>query len=314
MTGARERPVAALPCLPDVNQFQWTFLDNKRQRHTLGIAHSPTSGHLVVHCDHRVVIIEFSVLEAKEFSFFVEDELCRLNVLGDRDAGFTYNFAIDTDADTEVNRVRNADRKRDARRNVVRSVLLFLAPVVIIGGLSLWGYTSHLARLPEDLLVIGARAQAELLASGEFEFVAGSEVVRDRPVGEDPERLEALDLDAQDFVPVLYYQKDPDYFIVDWRRTARPLPQDSARSRAFAEALFGALDEALPPTAGPAPCALRAALRLAGRPAARSIIDGYLRDDADARARWAARFREPAYQAGLAKVCAPAPVLPSAPD
>ena len=56
-----------------VNQYQWTFLDNLRRRHTLGIAHSATSGHLVVHCDHRVVLIDFEVLREHTYTFFVED-------------------------------------------------------------------------------------------------------------------------------------------------------------------------------------------------------------------------------------------------
>lgn len=297
-----------------MNQYQWTFLDNKRQRHTLGIAHGPTSGHLVVHCDHRVVIIEFSVLESKEFSFFVEDELCRLNVIGDEATGFTYNFAIDQDANTEVNRVRNANRKRSARRNLVRSVLLFLAPVAILGALFGWGYSSYLQRLPQELLVKGVRAQATRVATGEFEFVGGAEVVRGQPLGKDPERLAVLGLKGSESVPVLFRDGDAARFVIDWRRVVKPLPRDSTRSRVFAQALYAYLDDRLPPVAGTPVCALRTADKLAGKLAAVGVIDAYALDDPTELERWGARFREPAYQARLRRVCPSPDVLPSAPN
>ena len=72
-----------------MNQYQWTFLDNERRRHNVGIAHSPKSGHLVVYCDARVVLIEFRVLAARTFPFFIEEELCKLSVEGSAAEGFT---------------------------------------------------------------------------------------------------------------------------------------------------------------------------------------------------------------------------------
>ena len=133
-----------------VNQYQWTFLDNAARRHTLGIAHGARSGNLVVHCNAQIVKIDFSVLGPRTYSFFVEDELCHLAIEGTREEGFQYNFHIDTEADTPVNRERNLRRVTSQRRGIATAVSLavvvfgFLGGIafaVVFGGMVVFAYT-----------------------------------------------------------------------------------------------------------------------------------------------------------------------------
>lgn len=147
-----------------MNQYQWTFLDNAARRHTLGIAHSPNSGHLVVHCDMRIVTIDFGVLEPKSYSFFIEEELCHFNIEGSMAAGFTYKFDIDRDVDTAVNRNRKIQQITTARSDNRRLAVVIAFIVVLLGGVGWWGYTSTQDALPTRLRTEGLQARAALLS------------------------------------------------------------------------------------------------------------------------------------------------------
>lgn len=286
-----------------MNQFQWTFLDNKQQRHTLGIAHGPTSGHLVVHCDHRVVLIEFSVLEAKTFSFFIEDELCKLELEGDSDSGFTYQFHIDEEVDTELNRKRSAAKKREKLETIIRGILFFSLPVVILGALFLWGYSNHLKALPGVLVSRGVRTYGKLIEFGELEYIAGSEIFREEPLGQDQNRLVRLSLQPGDSIPLLFDVNNARHFIVDWRRAVLPFKQDSMLEKSLLEGLKGQLSNRLPLKAGSPECALLTSLRMSGYDGLLGLIDAYTLDNQIELERWTARYKEPAYQNRLQEVC-----------
>jgi hypothetical protein len=70
-----------------------------------GLYHGDRTGHVMVHCNMRVVQIDFSVKDTKMYSFFIEDELCEL-ILEKKDGVFGYEFRVNKKADTPRNRVR----------------------------------------------------------------------------------------------------------------------------------------------------------------------------------------------------------------
>lgn len=296
-----------------MNQYQWTFLDNERRRHNVGIAHSPKSGHLVVYCDARVVLIEFKVLAARTFPFFIEDELCKLSVEGSKAAGFTYDFHIDTEVDTEVNRLRNEAKRRRRRSTWIRASALALLGVVFVSSIAYWGHRTSLHELPLILRGEGIRAEASVTADGEFEFVAGASVVSGRPIGGDDERLAPLPLAAGAQVPILYGEADPDYFVVDWRYALAPLAKPDEAPTDVSAAVVRHLSADLPVRAGGAACALQVAERLGGLSGRLSLIDAYVADDPEDLTRWRERFAEPAYHNRLRQVCPP-PAAAKAPE
>ena len=288
-----------------MNQYQWTFLDNERRRHNVGIAHSPKSGHLVVYCDARVVLIEFQVLASRTFPFFIEDELCKLSVEGSRLKGFTYDFHIDTEVDTEVNRLRQEADRRRRRSTWIRALTLALIGVVFVGSIAYWGHNTSLHELPLVLRGEGIRAEANVLADGTVEFVGGNGIVRGRPIGGDEERLAPLPLRPGQHVPVLYGEADPRYFVVDWRGALAPLVEPELPTTDVSAAVIERLGADLPVRAGGAACALQVAERLGGLSGRLSLIDAYVADDPEDLTRWNARFAEPAYRNRLRQVCPP---------
>ncbi|MBK6993763.1 MAG: hypothetical protein IPH31_02115 [Lewinellaceae bacterium] len=85
--------------------MNWVFLDDFGGRHRVGLYHGDRTGHVMVHCNMRVVQIDFSVKDTKMYSFFIEDELCEL-ILEKKDGVFGYEFRVNKKADTPRNRVR----------------------------------------------------------------------------------------------------------------------------------------------------------------------------------------------------------------
>ena len=285
-----------------MNQFQWTFLDNKQRRHTLGIAHSPKSGHLVVHCDHRVVLIDFGVLEERTFSFFVEEELCKLSILGSKEKGFTYNFNIDTEIDTEVNRKRNEKKRSERLRSGTGLAALLGGVLAIVLGVAYWGYSSRMEDLPYSLRINGIQANGEFLNDGRIEFIAGNSIVKGRPIGNDLERLNRLSFNKGEELLILFDEYDEDNFIIDWPRTLDVLEIEPKPDGAVGT-LLNVVGLELPKSAGPTRCAFLAVKKQKGPWAAIELIDAFTLEKPEALEKWRGRFRESAYQARIQQVC-----------
>lgn len=110
-------------------QFQWIYLDDSGGRHQVGIYHGDRSGHLLIHCNRRVVQIDFSVKEDRVYSFFIEDELCEVSLKREKNGLFSYDFQVNKKADTPRNRERRAENRRNNR----------LLAITVIGGLIVLG-------------------------------------------------------------------------------------------------------------------------------------------------------------------------------
>lgn len=109
-----------------MNQLNWTYLSDYGKRHQVGMMHGPVSGHLLVHCNSNIIIIDFSILEDKSYSFFIEDELCELKI-EKNDNKFLYSFVTNGQVNTPLNIAR---KKRD-KRDLVQS-LAFLGSILLV--------------------------------------------------------------------------------------------------------------------------------------------------------------------------------------
>ncbi len=118
-------------------QMGWVFLDNRGGRHKVGLYHGDRTGHLVIHCNMRVVQIDFSVLESRNYSFFIEDELCEVH-LEKQSNGFGYEFVVNKTVDTP----RNRERKADARKNN-KYLVYFVVGLVVVLGLAVFGLQQY---------------------------------------------------------------------------------------------------------------------------------------------------------------------------
>jgi len=91
----------------------------------------------MVHCNSSVILIDFNVLKSKNYSFYIEDELCQFSI--DRQGSvFSYDFKVDAEADTPRNRRRReAEREERAERRQmvwlgVGTVIFLIALISVI--------------------------------------------------------------------------------------------------------------------------------------------------------------------------------------
>lgn len=109
-----------------MNRFNWTYLADFGKKHHVGLMHGAESGHLLIYCDAKIILIDFKVLDDKTYTFFIDDQLCEIAI--ERINGqFYYGFEINKKADTPRNRMRRKIEKRHLRQS-----LLFLAGAILI--------------------------------------------------------------------------------------------------------------------------------------------------------------------------------------
>ncbi len=110
-------------------QVSWIFLDDFGGKHRVGLYHGDRSGHVLVHCDARIVQVDFSVKESRVYSFFIEDELCEVSIQKEKE-GFSYGFRVNKQVDTPRNRQRRATERRNWLG--VAAVLAILIAIVSV--------------------------------------------------------------------------------------------------------------------------------------------------------------------------------------
>ena len=112
-------------------QAGWIYADDNGHKHAIGLYHGDKSGHLVIYINQMVMTIDFSVLESRTYTFFVEDELCEIALEKEKDM-FTYSFNINKEADTPRNRARAAlDTKYQGYMYLMIMGILVLATVLV---------------------------------------------------------------------------------------------------------------------------------------------------------------------------------------
>lgn len=116
-----------------MNHYTWIYAAGGGRNYHVGLFHSSKSGHVLIYIGAKIVVVDFRVLDTKEYTFFIEDELCHINLDRRGDEMF-YSFNIDRKADTPRNRARNAMERKFARQ-----MLMTLGGLVVAVGLfMLW--------------------------------------------------------------------------------------------------------------------------------------------------------------------------------
>ena len=76
-----------------MNQFHWTYWDYLGKQHVIGILHGIKTGHLLIHLNSSVLIIDFNVFQPKKYSFIVNGEICELQIKAG-ESGFKYDLGV----------------------------------------------------------------------------------------------------------------------------------------------------------------------------------------------------------------------------
>ncbi len=120
-------------------QLGWVLLDSHGGRHKVGLYHGDNSGHLIIHCNLRVIQLDFAVKESRAYSFFIEDEFCELSLQKEPDGRFSYQFLVNKTVDTPRNRDRKAGQRRDNRQLGLFVGGFVLALALVFAGLTWYG-------------------------------------------------------------------------------------------------------------------------------------------------------------------------------
>jgi len=94
-----------------MGQFTWKYVDSQ-QPQTVTLYHGDKTGHVLITLNSKVLVIDFKVKEAKSYSFFIDEELCEVNIKKDNDS-FSYTFEIDKNVQTPLNERRKKREKKD---------------------------------------------------------------------------------------------------------------------------------------------------------------------------------------------------------
>ena len=78
----------------------------------------------MLYVDTRIVLIDFSVIDSKNYSLFLGDELCDL-ILEKKNGKFSYGLKPNTRADTALNRLRR-------RKNIYYNIQTMFVALVLI--------------------------------------------------------------------------------------------------------------------------------------------------------------------------------------
>lgn len=113
-------------------QYNWLYLGDNGRQYNVGLFHGDRTGHLMVMCNSRIVLIDFSVKQSKDYSFFIDDELFELSVEG-KSGNYAYNCSINEDADTPRNRIRKKQKKLDFRKTVALITIFALIVIGVLG-------------------------------------------------------------------------------------------------------------------------------------------------------------------------------------
>ena len=133
-------------------QMNWVFLDNFGGRHRVGLYHGDRTGHVMVHCNLRVVQIDFSVKDSKMYSFFIEDELCEL-IMEKKDGVFGYEFRVNKKVDTPRNRVRRVQEGQTRKYMMFLGGGVLLVLLIAFFGLRWFGQLQEAKRMASTSIV-----------------------------------------------------------------------------------------------------------------------------------------------------------------
>ena len=112
-------------------QLNWTYTSDRGQRYVVGMYHGQQSGHFMVYCNSKVILIDFNVKKASSYSFFIENELLEIKINETEKSGYSYDFVMNTEVETPLNQ----ERKKVNNKHFVWGLVGFvLFALTVFGG------------------------------------------------------------------------------------------------------------------------------------------------------------------------------------
>lgn len=118
-------------------QQQWTVPGYGGIPYKVGLYHGERTGHLLVHCNNKIMIIDFGVKEDKHFSFMLGEELYELDIVK-KPQGYEYIFKHNEDIATPHNVRRKESNETDRKRLWLAAGVIVAVIFCIIGISRYW--------------------------------------------------------------------------------------------------------------------------------------------------------------------------------
>ena len=117
-----------------MNQFHWTFWDHFGRQHIVGILHGLKTGHIVIHLNSRVLLIDFDVFQSKTYSFLINEEICELQI-EEQPSGFKYDLGVNEEQETARKKLKRKEEKNFLYQKIgaviLTSLLIFTITLFI---------------------------------------------------------------------------------------------------------------------------------------------------------------------------------------
>lgn len=118
-------------------QQSWTITGHLGNQFKLGLFHGDKTQHVVLHCNDKVVQIDFGVRESRTYTIFLDQELCEVTIDHTGNDHYDYSCRINREAETPLNQIRRNqldERSRLERtRTIVASCVVVLVIIFLIG-------------------------------------------------------------------------------------------------------------------------------------------------------------------------------------
>ena len=121
-----------------MNQFHWTYWDHFGRQHVVGILHGIKSGHLVIHLNSRILIIDFNVLKSKKYSFLINEEICELQIM-EGDSGFKYDLGVNEEQAAE----RKALKRKENRQFLYQQIGAVAVTALLLFSIALFVFINY---------------------------------------------------------------------------------------------------------------------------------------------------------------------------
>ena len=128
-----------------MKHYSWTYLAGGGKTYNVSLYHGSKSGHVLIVVGTRIITIDFKVFKSKEYTFFIEEELCKVK-LERRGDDMYYFFEIDKVTDTPLNRVRWA-RDRKHTRQLIIGLSVF---GILVAATTIWFVNSKKNYVPSE--------------------------------------------------------------------------------------------------------------------------------------------------------------------
>ncbi len=237
---------------------------NRGKVYRLGLFHGERTGHVLMHCNSRIVLIDFNITSSKMYSFFLDDELCEVHIERLTGTNYQYSCTLNREAATPLNEMRKASEKKHWRQALWLGggLIGFASILAVILTISMRPATPTMLR---DLEARGGVRTTARLADDKdkdglmYSFRAGSDVYYGAVAAADSLTTFGLPLRAGDEFELRYAYEQPRLSYLDLSRpTDQQIERYVRRLAAFQARLHPELkpDQAL--------CQVEAAYQLHG--------------------------------------------------